>query len=86
MRKLKEDFASANHESCDLTSGVAELPQRAPEGGAISHADRDCKCTSAEAVAQALAESILAAERTAMRHPGLSKVGQTSHAWQRMQV
>ena len=74
LRKLTEDFANANHQSCGLSSATAELPQRAPRWWAGSYADRHCQCTPAEAVAQALADSVLAAERAATRHPGLSQV------------
>ncbi|CAK0739001.1 hypothetical protein CVIRNUC_001123 [Coccomyxa viridis] len=73
VRKLTEDFASADHQVCGLSSAVAEVPQQAPRRRAEYHADRRCKCSSAEAVAQALADSIVAAERAAVRHPGLSK-------------
>ncbi len=75
--KLTEDFASADHQVCGLSSAVAEVPQQAPRRRAEYHADRRCKCSSAEAVAQALADSIVAAERAAVRHPGLSKVTST---------
>ena len=74
VRKLTGDFARADHQSCRLSSGVAEVPQQVLRQPAGSHADRHCECSSAEAVAQALADSILAAERAAVRHPGLSKV------------
>ena len=74
VRKLTGDFVRADHQSCGLSSVAAEVPREAPRQRAASHADRHCKCLSAEAVAQALADSILAAERAAVRHPGLSKV------------
>ena len=84
--KLTEDFAIANHWVCGLSSAGAQLPQNALERHTGLNAARHCNSSSAEAVAQALADSILTAERAAIRHPGLLQVGLHSYAWRLIQA